>query len=91
MIYRHPTNLQLRSLVIYLLAETLYYKNLKSINFFNQVDWGGGMFLNSFANPITPQATLDPELPVFLDSSLFPLPRSSYFEWTTTDLPIMEC
>jgi hypothetical protein len=41
---------------------------------FNNHGW---IFLNSFAKPITPQASLDPELPVFRDYSLFPRPKSS--------------
>ena len=50
----------------------------------------GGKFLNSEASPITPQATLLPAFPVFLDSSFPPLPKSSSFSCTTTALPIIE-
>jgi hypothetical protein len=39
----------------------------------------GGIFLNYFANPITPQASLAPAFPVFLDYSLSVLPKSSSF------------
>jgi hypothetical protein len=45
--------------------------------------------LNESVNPITPHANLLPEFPVFKDSSFSPLPRSSSFSWTTTDLPII--
>ena len=40
--------------------------------------------------PITPQAGLGPALPVFKDSSLPPLPKSSWPAWTTTVLPRIE-
>ena len=45
--------------------------------------------MNSLARPITPQATLGPELPFILDYPSF-LPRSSSFLCTTTDRPIIE-
>jgi len=43
--------------------------------------------LNDAAMAITPQATLEPALPVLRLSSLPPLPRSSVFLWITHDLP----
>ena len=48
------------------------------------------MFLNYFDSPITPQATLGPEFPVFRDYSSPFFPKSSSFWWTTTDLPTIE-
>lgn len=38
---------------------------------------------------MTPHPSLAPELPVFLDSSSFPLPRSSVLAWMATDLPMI--
>ena len=50
----------------------------------------GATVLNYLAKPITPQATLAPELPVLLESGWLVLPKSSSWAWTTTDLPTME-
>lgn len=38
-----------------------------------------------------PHAILGPELPVFLESSLLPYPKSSSCLCNTHDLPITEC
>ena len=40
---------------------------------------------------ITPQATLPPAFPVFLDSSSPPFPKSSSFSCTTQPLPTIVC
>jgi len=43
------------------------------------------------AIPITPHAILPPALPVVLDNSCPPLPKSSSFSCTTNDLPMTLC
>ena len=47
-------------------------------------------YLYYFDIPITPHASLAPAFPVFNDSKLFPLPKSSLSLWTITLLPIIE-
>ena len=45
------------------------------------------MFLNSFVNPMIPQATLAPACPVVFESGNPPLPKSSVSSCTTQLLP----
>ena len=59
-------------------------------NHLSHLPYTGGTVLNSLASPMTPQATLAPEFPVFSESGWSVFPKSSSWAWTTTDLPTIE-